>query len=262
MEGRALVEQPTVRGGEFATAHELFPAAGGAFDDVEELAFDYREDTIDRDLILSQIRYNKYDVLRQPVSTTDTIIDVGAYIGVFSVLCARLFGCKVVACEPLPENAALIRRNAELNGVSRQVVVEECALWGSGMDVLPIHYGDEAEEARQYRFVGSNTHTRSPYEPAICTALTLKKLMDLHEIANCRFLKMDCEGAEWGVLQTAVEDGTMARVGKVACEFHPFPYKGEVYTTDAAPETLGDPFMSLGENSHGVHTFANTRYGR
>jgi len=55
--------------------------------------------------------------------------DVGANVGFYTVMLARLVGSRghVTAFEPLPSNAAMIRRNADLNGL-RNISVEETAV--------------------------------------------------------------------------------------------------------------------------------------
>lgn len=50
-----------------------------------------------------------------------TMIDVGSYTGIFAIA-AALSGCRAIAFEPLPENAARIRANAALNGVEVELV--------------------------------------------------------------------------------------------------------------------------------------------
>jgi FkbM family methyltransferase len=65
----------------------------------------------------------------------ETFYDVGANVGFFTLIAARLVdpGGTVVAFEPLPENVAQLRRNVELNSF-RHVVVVPAAVGGeSGM---------------------------------------------------------------------------------------------------------------------------------
>ncbi len=63
------------------------------------------------------------------VRPRQTVLDVGANIGYFALLAARRVGeaGRVVAFEPEPANAALLRQNIELNG-HRNVAVEEQAV--------------------------------------------------------------------------------------------------------------------------------------
>ncbi len=72
-------------------------------------------------------------------------VDCGANIGWFTLLAAEL-GVDVVAFEPTPANAALLRRNVATNGLDGHVAVHECALGAeAGMAELhlsPTNQGD------------------------------------------------------------------------------------------------------------------------
>lgn len=76
-----------------------------------------------------------WDFLRRVVQPGDHVVDVGANVGLFTVLMARLvrdFG-RVYAYEPDPELADLVWQNAEANHVSQSVqVVRRAAAAGDG----------------------------------------------------------------------------------------------------------------------------------
>jgi hypothetical protein len=59
-------------------------------------------------------------VILENISDGEVFYDIGANVGFFSVLAARHVGRsgRVVAFEPGPGNAALLRRNAEINGLT------------------------------------------------------------------------------------------------------------------------------------------------
>lgn len=65
------------------------------------------------------------------VAPRDTVIDVGAHAGYYTLLGARLVGASglVVAFEPSPRNCVFLRRHVALNGCGN-VRVEEAAAWG------------------------------------------------------------------------------------------------------------------------------------
>lgn len=66
------------------------------------------------------------EVLRRCINPGETVFDVGANIGFYSVLFSRWVGPqgKVIAFEPDPDNVALLRRNLELNGCANSTVRE------------------------------------------------------------------------------------------------------------------------------------------
>ena len=60
-------------------------------------------------------------LVRQHVPPTASVVDVGANIGLSTILMARLAG-HVTAYEPSPPNAAFLRRNLERNGIANVTV--------------------------------------------------------------------------------------------------------------------------------------------
>jgi len=103
------------------------------------------------------------------LSGNDMVIDIGANIGVFSLLAARQ-GVQVLAVEPIMGDE--LCRNIAMNGVHHNIRVLECAL-GDGRET-EITWGDRRR--------------RVP-------TMTLSQIID--DMGGCTFLKVDCEGGEW-----------------------------------------------------------------
>lgn len=115
-----------------------------------------------------------------------TIVDVGAYIGDFTIQAAR--ACprgRVVAVEPVASNVQMIEKQISLNRVSNVQVIEA-------------ELGDADRDTPR--------------------TLTLEGLMSRCGLAAVDLLKMDCEGAEWDILPAA--ESVLPRVRQVAMEFH------------------------------------------
>ena len=70
------------------------------------------------------------DVYRlEDLPTAATVVDVGANVGVFSLLAAAGgSGRRVVAVEPIPRLASVVARTAALHGVADRISVRQCAL--------------------------------------------------------------------------------------------------------------------------------------
>jgi FkbM family methyltransferase len=68
--------------------------------------------------------------LQRVIQPGATVYDIGANVGFFSVIAARLTGegGRVVAFDPLPSNVAAIRHNAQLNQFEPRIRVEEVAV--------------------------------------------------------------------------------------------------------------------------------------
>ena len=80
------------------------------------------------------------DRLRDLLHPGMTFVDVGAHVGYMTLLGARAVGPagRVVAVEPSPANAALLRANLASNGVSNVEVVEAAALDRDGRATLSL----------------------------------------------------------------------------------------------------------------------------
>jgi len=69
--------------------------------------------------------WGSYEADKQELLTTlplagKTVLDIGANVGFFSLLCSRLVGSsgRVIAFEPFPRNVDFIHRHITLNSVS------------------------------------------------------------------------------------------------------------------------------------------------
>lgn len=58
----------------------------------------------------------------------DLMLDIGANIGSYTILAAKVIGARVVAFEPARETLPKLRANVAANGVERLVTIEDCAL--------------------------------------------------------------------------------------------------------------------------------------
>jgi FkbM family methyltransferase len=137
------------------------------------------------------------DALAAHLKPGDVMYDVGANVGFFSLLAARLVGPsgKVVAFEPVPANAAAIRRNAALNHFSKLEVVEAAV-------------GDREGEIELIltRHPGGASIIPDTPSPDIIgrTRVPIVRLDDQVRVAKVpppRFVKIDVEGAESAVLR-------------------------------------------------------------
>ena len=127
----------------------------------------------------------------------DVFYDIGSNIGFFSLIAARLVGPsgKVIAIEPVPRNAAVIRRNMQRNGFD-QVQVLEMAL-GAEPGIAALHVT---------RHPGGATLSTTEVPPdatgTICVAVkTLDELTLTEKLSAPRLVKIDVEGTELEVMK-------------------------------------------------------------
>ncbi len=123
------------------------------------------------------------------------VVDVGAYVGDASLAFARQ-GATVHAVEPSAACSALIRRNAEENGLAANVVVHAVGL---------------AERAGDAAFGADRLHFVEGVDYAL-----------RHFPAHIELLKLDCEGAEYHLL---ADDRFLAHLAprEIRMEYHRGP---------------------------------------
>lgn len=153
-----------------------------------------------------------------------TAVDVGAHIGVYTLLFARLVGSngRVYAFEPAPANHRRLLENLALNA-AENVVVEEAALFReSGRVTLNLF----PEELGAWHSLGRPSHadpsksyaTIEPSSSVEVAALTLDEYVARQAIERIDLLKVDVEGAEVDVLEGARATLASRRVGAVLFE--------------------------------------------
>ena len=123
-----------------------------------------------------------------------SFVDVGANIGIFSLFAARLVGPsgRVVAFEPDPQNAAMLREHVRLNGFERIV---ECVELGISARSETRHVSTPNPANR-----GATVLTATGSGPAVqCVALA--EALEATSCANVDVLKIDIEGQELEVLE-------------------------------------------------------------
>jgi FkbM family methyltransferase len=144
---------------------------------------------------------NVQDALVEHLRPGDVVYDIGANVGFFALLCARLVGPTghVYAFEPHPGNAKALRENAARNGLAQVI------------EVVPIALSDTTGEAKLivsrwsafHRLEGANDAeaTRQDRGTIKVPVATLDDYVEQHGLRPPSLVKIDVEGAEIGVLR-------------------------------------------------------------
>jgi FkbM family methyltransferase len=133
----------------------------------------------------------------------DCFFDVGAHIGFYSLIAARLIGGggQVIAFEPDPHNATILRENVARNGFSNIEVVS-AAVWKCD-GVLHFQRGGDfcgGKSSRRGAVIEANGRSDQG-ETISVSAITLDSY-----VVHCKppsLIKIDVEGAESEVLKGA-----------------------------------------------------------
>jgi FkbM family methyltransferase len=126
-------------------------------------------------------------------------LDIGANVGYYTALLATLVGSggSVIACEPDPQNAALLRRTIAENGFSHVRLVEAAVSDRVGRATL---YQDAAWHG-VHSLARDNCVNQSDAKVDVAT-VTVDSLMADHGAA-IGFVKIDAQGAEAAVMAGA-----------------------------------------------------------
>lgn len=131
--------------------------------------------------------------VRGYVRPGDVVVDVGANVGWYTLLAARLVGPtgRVIAVEASPTIAARLRENVAMNpAVAPRVTVCECAA-GDRHGVVPVYLADAENTGKTSLHAASGA-------AAECT-VPIRPLADILagvELHRVRIIKIDVEGAE------------------------------------------------------------------
>jgi FkbM family methyltransferase len=146
-----------------------------------------------RDLVMNCYEPAVEECLRRLVRPGMIFCDVGANIGVFTLLAARLVGPKgrVFSFEPVPSNFCVLRRNVEANKYGNVVCIPKAVSQQNGTSRLFLS-----------RFCGSHSLVGEPaeYTGEFLDVETLR-LDSLPGLKRIDVLKIDVEGVELDVLE-------------------------------------------------------------
>ncbi len=152
-----------------------------------------------------------------PLQDGWTILDIGAGLGDFTVYAARQSPHgKVYAYEPFPESIELLQRNLALNHVDN-VGAQGMAVAGRS-GTLALNIG--SAEAVQHSVVAGGAQTIE------VTAVTLAQIFEANGLQQCDFLKMDVEGAEYGIL-FMTDQALLKKIKRIALEYHDHTSAGQ-----------------------------------
>jgi FkbM family methyltransferase len=177
----------------------------------------YVDPTDALDLKKNQI-FEKFEteLVTQHISNGDTILDIGANIGYFTLLFSKLVGETgiVHAFEPDPNNFSILKKNIEINNI-KNVVLNQKAI--SDVSKKISFYLCDYNHA-QHRIYPSSRCT----EEIQVDAITIDEYFDSDSISGkINFIKMDVEGSEFEAIHGMKNTLKSNPQLKFLCEFSP-----------------------------------------
>jgi len=137
------------------------------------------------------------ELVKKLIKKNDLVVDIGANIGYFSLIFAKLVGPggKVFSFEPELENLNLLKKNIEVNGY-KNVIIENTAISDSdGKTKLYLSKNDRGH----HRISQSEKQNKNA---VTVTKITLDQYFEKKtDSKKISFIKIDVEGSEIGVLK-------------------------------------------------------------
>jgi FkbM family methyltransferase len=128
----------------------------------------------------------------------DTLVDIGAHVGVMSIYLAKKYPfITVYAIEPDPLNYSCLIRNLELNGMTNVTPINTAVSGDGERKTLYVDVSDSAWATID----ASLTCSRGALRVEDVTSVTLEALFDKHEIRHCRLLKITAPGSVLDILK-------------------------------------------------------------
>ena len=165
------------------------------------------------------------EVFLRALRDGDTVLDVGANIGFFSLLAARLVGPggRVIGFEPVADNLERLAANIAHNGLDTITFVEFPASDRIGDTVF--HLNSDNQGGHSLWAPGDfppNARSRETPRSIATRTTTIDAERTLLGFATPRLIKIDTEGAEHRVLAGAAGLLRESRVPYVIAELHEF----------------------------------------
>lgn len=143
------------------------------------------------------------------IKDDDTIIDIGAHIGLFALYASQFCKSGKIFCfEPIKENFNILTVNVELNKITNIIAFNKAV---SAENKTVTIYLNEDQSAHSIH------HTSS--KKIQVESISLQDIFDLNSIEQCNFMKMDCEGEEYQIM-AALPDSHYAKIRKICMEYH------------------------------------------
>jgi FkbM family methyltransferase len=143
------------------------------------------------------------------IQTHDIVIDIGAHIGLFSLHASQ--NCtkgKIYSFEPNKENFQLLLNNIESNAL-KNIQAFNLAVSNSNKPIKLYENNDQS---------GHNIFSETSKFSQV-NSITLKEIFEINKIDICNFLKLDCEGAEYEILDNLPLE-YFKRIKKFVIEYH------------------------------------------
>lgn len=143
------------------------------------------------------------------IKENDIIVDIGAHIGLFALYASQ--SCKkgkIYCFEPVKLNFDLLIGNLELNKTQ---------------NITPFNLAVSENAEKIKIFINQDDAGHSMFVPSDkfieANSISIKQIFDQNNIEKCNFLKLDCEGAEYEIIDSLPQN-YFDKIEKMIIEYH------------------------------------------
>jgi len=165
------------------------------------------------DMISEVVDYDSYQLKKLRWGSGESVIvDIGANVGVTTLVFAQIPGAQVFCYEPDPENFSYLRQNLETNGASNVRPFQAAVGTSNGTVKFQTH-----PESTGGHLAGGNS---APDAPTITVkSVNLDSVLKECGSAEIALMKCDCEGDEYGLVEQFTPSHA-ARIRNLSFEVH------------------------------------------
>jgi len=128
-------------------------------------------------------------------------IDIGAHVGYYTILAHELGADKIISVEPDVRTFRILERVIDVNKLDNITVINR-AVWDRNDITLKLHLSSHAGHSSVF---ASNLKERDTHSTIEVKTVTLEEICQKMKLDKVDLIKIDVEGAEFNVLQGAVE---------------------------------------------------------
>ncbi|MGI0044388.1 MAG: FkbM family methyltransferase [Nitrososphaeraceae archaeon] len=163
------------------------------------------------------------NIVKSLVKCGDTVVDLGANIGYYTLLLARQVGRdgKVVAFEPSPTNCEILEKNVKMNGY-RNVEINQLAVADkSGKAKLQLTPNPADSRIRSENYELDKGRNEMSEGSVDIETISLDDYFCEREEEDIDFIKMDIQGAEFSALLGMQRTLSKSKNIQILTEFFP-----------------------------------------
>ncbi|MFZ4398696.1 MAG: FkbM family methyltransferase [Bacteroidales bacterium] len=182
------------------------------------------------------------------------IIDIGAHYGYFSIFANKNTHplSQIISIEPAISNYKQMTANLTANKIENVIAVHAALGISNGLSTLYTGKSSNHSLISNYKLINENKNE----EKVECK--TLETILIENKIEKVDFLKMDCEGSEYAILEN-LSNTCYDKISTISLEFHDL--KEEKYTGNYLIELLKEHDFKITKYNY-MPTTMGLNYGK